>query len=75
VINLTVFKWLGTGFTIAGAMATAFKLDPLNVVLLNLGSVFWLVAALRMKESSLIAVNGALLGIYVVGAAIRLHMF
>jgi|FreactTroBogLake_1042271.scaffolds.fasta_scaffold01483_10 hypothetical protein len=68
----TFLKWAGTALTIAGALATALRMDPLNVALLNLGSILWLVAAIRMKEASLVVINGALLGIYVTGAVIRL---
>ena len=69
---LNIAKWIGTAFTIAGALATAAKLDPLNVVFFNIGTIAWLYAAIKMKEKSLIAVNAGLLAIYVVGAIIRL---
>jgi hypothetical protein len=68
----TVLKWLGTGFTLAGALATSLALDPLNVYLFNAGAVTWLVAAIRMRESSLIVVNAGLLAIYVYGLIYRL---
>jgi hypothetical protein len=67
----TVFKWLGTALTVLGAAATSLGLDPLNVYLLNAGALTWLVAAVRMREASLIAVNGLLLLIYVVGTILR----
>jgi hypothetical protein len=60
-----VLKWLGTAFTLAGALATSLALDPLNVYLFNAGAVTWLVAAIRMKESSLVVVNAGLLLIYI----------
>ena len=65
------FKWMGTGLTVMGAVATSLGLDPLNVYLLNAGAAVWLVAALRMREASLIAVNGMLLAIYIVGTILR----
>lgn len=56
----------------AGALATSLALDPLNVYLFNAGAVTWLVAAVRMRESSLIVVNAGLLAIYVYGLIYRL---
>jgi hypothetical protein len=67
-----VLKWLGTAFTLAGALATSLALDPLNVYLFNAGAVTWLIAAIRMKESSLIVVNAGLLLIYIYGIIHRL---
>lgn len=67
----TILKWVGTSLTIGGAAATAAGMDPLNVILFNLGSIVWLAAAVRMREASLIAVNAGLLAIYLVGAIIR----
>ena len=68
----TAFKWLGTTFTILGALFTTLGLDPVNVYAFNLGAILWLVAAVRMKEPSLIAVNAALLAIYFVGFILRI---
>ena len=68
----TAFKWLGTTFTILGALFTTLGLDPVNVYAFNLGAVLWLIAAIRMKEASLIAVNAALLAIYFVGFILRI---
>ena len=65
------FKWAGTAFTLVGAVATALAFDPLNVIMFNLGSLIWLIAAIRMKDTSLIAVNSGLLAIYFVGFLIR----
>ena len=66
------FKWLGTTFTILGALFTTLGLDPVNVYAFNLGAALWLVAAVRMREPSLIAVNAALLAIYFVGFVLRI---
>jgi hypothetical protein len=73
MINLTALKWLGTGFTVLGALLTSLgDWDPYNVAAFNLGAIFWLWASIRMRESALIAVNGLLLTIYAVGSIIRL---
>lgn len=65
-------KWLGTALTIAGAVATALAIDPLNVYLFNAGAVTWLFAAIRMKEKSLIVVNSGLLAVYLFGIFYRI---
>ena len=71
--NVTAaFKWLGTTFTILGALFTTLGLDPVNVYAFNLGAVLWLIAAVRMREPSLIAVNAALLAIYFIGFILRI---
>lgn len=67
-----VLKWLGTALTIAGAVATALAIDPLNVYLFNAGAVTWLAAAIRMKEKSLIVVNSGLLTVYLFGIFYRM---
>lgn len=67
-----LLKWIGTTLTLAGAIATALALDPLNVYLFNMGAMTWFVAAIRMKEKSLIVVNGGLLLIYIFGILWRL---
>ena len=68
---LNVCKWVGTTATIIGALATAGGLDPANIIAFNVGAVFWLLAAIRMKDSALMAVNAGLLGIYALGALVR----
>ena len=73
MIKTEHLKWLGTAFTIIGALLTSLgNFDPLNVFAFNLGAVFWLWASLRMKEAALITVNAVLLTIYVIGAILRL---
>ena len=65
-------KWVGTAFTLGGAIATSLSLDPLNVILFNLGAFTWLAAAVRMKERSLVVVNSGLLLIYMFGVLLRI---
>ncbi len=65
-------KQLGLVTTLTGALATSLALDPLNIVLLNLGSIFYLYWSLRVRDWNLVAVNGGLLTIYVIGSIIRL---
>lgn len=68
---LNTCKWLGTTATIIGALATAGGFDPINIIAFNVGSIFWLLAAIRMKDAPLMAVNAGLLGIYALGAIVR----
>jgi hypothetical protein len=73
-VNLTVLKWLGTAFTIAGALLTSLEgYDPYNVLAFNLGAIFWLWASVLMKDAALMAVNASLLTIYVFGTILRLQ--
>jgi phosphoribosylaminoimidazole (AIR) synthetase len=74
MMNLNLLKWLGTSFTILGALLTSLGgLDPYNVLAFNLGAGFWLWASVRMQDAALMAVNSALLTIYVIGSIIRLQ--
>ena len=70
---LAALKWLGTGFTVLGALLTSLAgFDPWNVWSFNLGAIFWLWASIRMQDRALITVNAGLLTIYAVGTIIRL---
>jgi hypothetical protein len=53
--------------TLLGALATAFRVDPLNIYLLNVGTSLFLIYSFKIKDLSLILVNSGLLLIYVVG--------
>jgi hypothetical protein len=73
MMTLNTLKWLGTAFTILGALLTSLGgLDPWNVLAFNLGAGFWLWASVRMQDAALMAVNASLLSIYVVGSILRL---
>jgi len=74
MMKLELLKWLGTGFTILGALLTSLgSYDPYNVIAFNAGAVFWLWASIRMRDSALITVNAVLLTIYVFGSILRLQ--
>lgn len=68
----TILEWSATGFTVAGALATAIAVDPLNIYLLNVGAVLWLIWAVMVKRTSLIVVNASLLAVYVYGFVLRM---
>jgi hypothetical protein len=60
-------KWSGTWVTLAGALCTSLRIDPLNVYLLNLGALLFVSWAIRIRERAMITVNAGLLAIYVLG--------
>jgi len=65
-------KWLATAVTLAGAMATAWAYDPLNIYLLNLGAFLFLVWGFMIKDKAMITVNAGLLIIYFIGIMVRI---
>jgi hypothetical protein len=60
-------KWVATVVTLAGALLTSLDIHPINLYVLNIGTVIWLIWAIRVKETSLIVVDIGLLAIYVLG--------
>jgi hypothetical protein len=60
-------KWIACAITLAGALCTSLRIDPLNIYLLNSGALLYLIWSLRIREWNLVAINGGLLVIYVVG--------
>jgi hypothetical protein len=66
--RLTIgLKWAGTVITLAGALCTSLRVDPLNVYLLNIGALLFLWWAFRIRDRAMITVNAGLLGIYILG--------
>ena len=68
---MAVLKWIGTATGIAGATVIALNLpfSGWGFVLFLISSVSWTIAGLRMRENSLVVLQGAftainLLGIY-----------
>jgi hypothetical protein len=59
--------WTATGLTLAGALCTSLRIDPLNVYLLNVGAACFLWWALRIRDRAMVTVNAGLLAIYVLG--------
>jgi hypothetical protein len=60
-------KWTACAITLAGALCTALRIDPMNIYLLNAGAVLYLIWSLRIREWSLVTINAGLLTIYIVG--------
>jgi len=67
-----ILEWSATIVTVGAAIATALSIDPLNIYLFNIGSVLWLVWAIRIKRASLVVVNVGLLAVYVYGLIVRI---
>ncbi len=68
LINLDfVLKWVACVVTLAGALCTALRIDPMNIYLLNAGAFLYLIWSVRIREWNLIVINAALLTIYCVG--------
>ena len=63
----SLLKWTATAATLAGAVPTSLAIDPVNVYLFNAGSLLFLIWAVRIRDTALIAVNAGLLTIYAVG--------
>jgi 4-hydroxybenzoate polyprenyltransferase len=67
-----LIKWIATIITLLGAICTAAAIDPLNIWLLNTGSIVFLIWSFRIKDLAMITVNAGLLGIYTLGTVLRL---
>ncbi len=63
----STLKWTACAVTLAGALCTALRIDPMNIWLLNAGALMYLIWSLRIREWSLVTINAGLLAIYVVG--------
>jgi hypothetical protein len=63
-------KYVGMIAVILGAVLTSLRIDPLNIFFLNLGALSYLIWSIRIREWNLVAVNGTLLAIYIVGAVL-----
>ena len=62
-----ILKWSGCVLVCLGALCTSLRIDPLNIWLMNAGAFTYLLWSIRIRENSLIVVNGVLLGLYLVG--------
>jgi hypothetical protein len=67
-----ILEWSATIVTVGAALATALSIDPLNIYMFNIGSVLWLVWAVRINRVSLVVVNVGLLAVYVYGLIVRI---
>lgn len=67
-----VIKWIATIITLIGAVLTSFKIDPLNIYLLNFGAFLFLIWGFLIRDKAMITVNTGLLLAYIMGIIIRL---
>ena len=68
LFNLNFYlKWCACLVTLAGALCTSLRIDPVNIYLLNLGAVLYLAWGYRIREWNLVAINTGLLIIYLYG--------
>ena len=65
-------KWTATVFTVLGALAVSNGWDPLNIYLLNIGSILWVWWGIRIRENSIIVVNVSMLLVYLYGLIVRI---
>ena len=63
----TYLKWSACVVTLAGAILTSLRIDPLNIYLLNAGAVLYFVWGYRIREWNLIVINLGFILIYTVG--------
>ena len=70
IVSLT--KWVATVITLMGAICTSLMIDPLNIILLNLGAFLFLLWGFMIRDRAMITVNAGLLFIYFLGIILRL---
>lgn len=70
--KVDILKWVATFVTLAGSMCVALSIDPLNVILLNIGAFLFLIWGILIKEKAMICVNAGLLSIYIIGLLLRI---
>ena len=64
---MSMLRYSATFFVLLGALATTFRIDPLNIWLLNIGTSMFLIYSIKIRNLALILVNIGLLIIYVIG--------
>jgi hypothetical protein len=69
---LTILEWTATLITVGGAVATALAIDPLNIVLFNIGSILWTLWGWKTGRMSIVTVNTGLIAVYVYGLLARI---
>ena len=63
-----VLKWTGCFLILAGAVLTSINIYPLNLFVLNSGTIFYMFWSYRVKEASVFVVNLGLFIIYLIGS-------
>ena len=66
--SINILKWTATAVTLAGAVATSMRIDPLNLYLLNAGSALFLFWGYSIRDRAMVVVNLGMLLIYLYGS-------
>jgi hypothetical protein len=69
--TVSLTKWVATVITLFGALFTSLGIDPLNIILLNIGSFLFFMWGILIKDKAMMSVNGGLLLIYFFGLILR----
>jgi hypothetical protein len=67
-----VIKWVATVITLLGSLCVALSIDPLNVILLNIGAALFIIWGIRIRENAIVTVNFGILMIYMFGLLLRI---
>lgn len=64
---LNTLKWIGTACVVAAAAARSGGYHQIDLILSIVGAGIWAYAAHKMSDKALLAVNGFIVGILLVG--------
>jgi hypothetical protein len=67
-----ILKWAATSILIVGAMLLSVDVYPLGGIVENVGTLVFFIWSVRVKETALVVVNGALFLIYTSGLLVKL---
>ena len=68
LFNLNFYlKWSACVVTLAGAILTSLRIDPLNIYLLNVGAILYFIWGHRIREWNIIVINAGFIVIYAIG--------
>lgn len=56
-MKTTTLKWLGTATLILGTLVNGLNIYPLGVIMLSIGGLIWLTAAVIVEDRPLIVTN------------------
>ena len=72
LFDKNIQKWTGCALVVTGAILTTLNIYPLNIIILNLGTIIYMVWSWRVKEMSIFVVNLSLTLIYTLGIVLNL---
>jgi len=67
-----ILKWSGVFFICAGATLVTLDIQPYNVICLNMGTLFYTIYAIRVRDAALLVLNLFLFSIYGAGVLMRI---